>query len=236
MSREIRRVPLDWKHPTEYDPYWEQHSRTWRGEKRPPSRLHAPTERFIALYETPFSEAHATWVEEKAQWEAGTHRTLIFSLKYHSPEGWVDRNGVMQEPTPYVIYDPKDHDTVIDEIFPTSMEELLAVYPYSQYASEPTVKYYMPDFPKDAVLGYCLYESVSEGTPVTPVFATQEELIDWLATMGQDYDQVPLRLESAIAIVRQGGTFGSMMVVNNQLYNTTEDADKLETLHEEKKI
>jgi len=78
--------------------------------------------------------------------------------------------------------------------------------------------------------GYCLYETVSEGTPTTPVFATEAELINWLTTMGQDYDQVPLRLESATALVKQGWSLGSAMVVNNEFLDATMDADKIEAL------
>lgn len=38
---------------------------------------------------------------------------------------------------------------------------------------------YMPEFPADAELGYCIYETVSEGTPLTPVFKTPEDLAIW---------------------------------------------------------
>lgn len=48
---------------------------------------------------------------------------------------------------------------------------------------EPQQDDYMPSFSSVAPesLGYCMYEEVSEGTPISPVFATPEELAHWLA-------------------------------------------------------
>lgn len=42
---------------------------------------------------------------------------------------------------------------------------------------------YMPDFSSvpDDQMGVCMYETTSEGTPISPVFATCEELAHWLA-------------------------------------------------------
>lgn len=44
----------------------------------------------------------------------------------------------------------------------------------------PDPKYYRPAYDENAVLGYCYYENVSEGTPISPVLATPEELVNWL--------------------------------------------------------
>lgn len=52
----------------------------------------------------------------------------------------------------------------------------------------PDPKYYRPKWPEDAVMGFAVYETVTEGTPVTPTFATKEELIDYLATSGTYWD------------------------------------------------
>lgn len=43
---------------------------------------------------------------------------------------------------------------------------------------------YMPDFSGRDDLGYCMYETTSEGSPISPVFATPEELAHWLADNG----------------------------------------------------
>ena len=47
----------------------------------------------------------------------------------------------------------------------------------------PNPEKYMPDFGERAT-AYQVYESVSEGTPISPVFATKDALLDWLMNDG----------------------------------------------------
>jgi hypothetical protein len=230
MSREVRRVPVGWKHPLEYNPHWEIQASTPYGRNRPVSWLHAPDERFIPLYGEQYTVAHQEWEAEKIKWEAGEHDSLRWSLEYHSAEGWVNREGEREAPKPYTVYG-EDGDTVIREFFPSTVEEILEVYPYSEYAGEPTPETYFPDWgiPEDE-LGWCLYETVSEGTPCTPVFATAEALIEHLCIIGQDYDQVPMRRKAAETLVRNGSSMGSMLIVGNTLYKSDMDADLIDAL------
>lgn len=51
-------------------------------------------------------------------------------------------------------------------------------YTYADWSGDPT--FYRPEWPEGTPLGYCYYETVSEGTPKSPAFATQTELADWL--------------------------------------------------------
>lgn len=229
MSREVRRVPLDWQHPVEFNPYWETQAlgRARRGE--PASRLHGLTERFAPLYGESFTPAHEKWERERVEWEAGMHEHLEFLLRYHSTEGFENHDGSRDAPKPYEVYGA-DGNTVVREFFPSSVDEILAVYPYSEYATEPTPEIYMPDFdaPEDD-RGWCLYETVSEGTPVTPVFATAEDLVEHLATVGMDYDQQPLRRSAAEALVRSGWAPSAMMIGSTFLEGA-KDADLIEAL------
>lgn len=48
---------------------------------------------------------------------------------------------------------------------------------------------YFPDWPEESRTHFQLYETVSEGTPVTPVFANLDEMADYLATNGDFWDQ-----------------------------------------------
>lgn len=52
----------------------------------------------------------------------------------------------------------------------------------------PDPKYYRPYGDEDRVW-FQVYEMVSEGAPVTPPFATREELVDYLAAHGDFWDQ-----------------------------------------------
>lgn len=40
--------------------------------------------------------------------------------------------------------------------------------------------YYRPDWPEESRTAYQVYETVTEGTPISPVFADREDLIAWL--------------------------------------------------------
>ena len=60
---------------------------------------------------------------------------------------------------------------------------------YAEYAGDPPdVAYYRPDW-KEEPTWYQVYETVSEGTPVTPPFATKEELVEYLVENGDYWDQ-----------------------------------------------
>lgn len=48
----------------------------------------------------------------------------------------------------------------------------------------PDPEYCRPAWPEESRTAYQVYETVSEGTPVSPVFPTKDELIDWLVNVG----------------------------------------------------
>lgn len=55
-------------------------------------------------------------------------------------------------------------------------------YQFSEYyGSRPTYDEHMPNWPEDQRTHYMMYENTTEGTPISPVFATPEELARWLA-------------------------------------------------------
>jgi hypothetical protein len=47
---------------------------------------------------------------------------------------------------------------------------------------------YRPDWTDEERTHYQLYETVSEGSPLSPAFATPEELVDWLVNVGNQWD------------------------------------------------
>ena len=56
---------------------------------------------------------------------------------------------------------------------------------YEQWAGQrPHRDDYMPDWPAEQRTHYMMYEDTSEGTPISPAFATPEELARWLADTG----------------------------------------------------
>jgi len=97
---------------------------------------------------------------------------------------------------------------------------------------------YRPDWTDAERTHYQLYETVSEGTPVTPAFATEDELIDYLVAHGDYWDQRrrraghssmpcdPWPRDQAETFVRGGGWAPSMAIVDGQLVGGVEAVTK----------
>ena len=74
-------------------------------------------------------------------------------------------------------------------IYPEWTSEESKKLSYDEYdGGPPDPDYYRPAYATEPT-HYQVYETVSEGTPVTPVFATPEALIDYLAEHGTFWDQ-----------------------------------------------
>lgn len=220
MSREVRRVPLDWEHPTEPNPYWREQiaRRLARGEDLP--KLHAPESRFVGLFDD-YPGALTSWEQEGTGLRGRTGSSWAFRVEYHLTgyQGHEDT-----EPVVHPFYEDETPVEVRDE------DHLHTLVLAEHERERPDPAHYMPVFdgPADG-LGWCLYETVSEGTPVTPAFATADALVEHLATVGTEWGG-PLRRESAEVIVRRGFTLGSLIVAGGQVLNSTDDADKVAAL------
>jgi hypothetical protein len=70
--------------------------------------------------------------------------------------------------------------------------------------------------------GWQVWENVTEGSPVSPVFATKGELVDWLTKNGTGgmFDQ-PLSQEAAVAFVDAGWVM-SGAICHGQMMNGAE--------------
>ena len=219
MSREVRRVPVGWRHPTEPNPCWESQiaSRLYRDCGLP--TLHKPEERFVPLLDD-YPGALARARQERADIEARRGWDWDFNVRYHLTgcQGPADAEPRVH---PFCV-DDNEHRPVTVRDEDHLQELLLAEW------SEPDPAHYMPVFDvPEGELGWCLYETVSEGSPVTPVFATAEELIEHLATEGIDWDHKPYRREAAEALVRSGHSMGSFVVAGGQMLDGARDFDRL---------
>ncbi len=68
-------------------------------------------------------------------------------------------------------------------IFPTYADEADRNLSYSEWGgSRPVQEDYMPEFENADY--YMMYETCTEGTPISPAFKTQEELATWLCSTG----------------------------------------------------
>lgn len=80
--------------------------------------------------------------------------------------------------------------------------------------------------------GWQVWETVSEGSPITPVFATADALIDHLATVGYSGDwgrDGPLRREAAAALVGAGWTPSGVFTSATGYLQGDRDADTINT-------
>jgi hypothetical protein len=62
-------------------------------------------------------------------------------------------------------------------------------YSYWEWESNPPSRAYYRPWADDDATWFQLWETVSEGTPVSPPFATRQELADYLAENGDFWDQ-----------------------------------------------
>lgn len=72
--------------------------------------------------------------------------------------------------------------------------------------------------------GWQAWEDTSEGSPISPVFATDDALIDWFASPASRSasTRYPLTHTQAVALVRAGGSTGTAVLISGQIV----DADR----------
>lgn len=107
--------------------------------------------------------------------------------------------------------------------------------PYWEYeGAPPDPSYYRPDWTPEEMTWWQVYETVSEGTPVTPPFATREELVEYLVQNGDFWDQkrreegcsgmrcTPWPQEEAAAFIFGDGWAPSLVVAGGRVMSGTE--------------
>lgn len=107
--------------------------------------------------------------------------------------------------------------------------------PYWEWAdAPPDPAYYRPDWNEADATWFQVYETVSEGTPVTPPFATREELVEYLVANGDFWDQkrreegeslmrcTPWPREEAHAFVFGAGWAPSGIMIGGKMMTGTE--------------
>jgi len=88
----------------------------------------------------------------------------------------------------------------------------------------PDEDYYIP-YTKDEAIWYQVYETVTEGTPCTPPFETQDELVKHLVEHGESYNTYckgGIDPESAKRFVYETQCCPSLVVTNGQFLSGIE--------------
>lgn len=109
---------------------------------------------------------------------------------------------------PLLDYYQTAHDDFMDTV---RSEGLQAAIDY--YGCAPDINDYMPDWPDEERTHLMMYESTSEGTPLSPAFATPEELARWLADNNASaFGSMTASYEQWLATCRQGWAISAVMV------------------------
>lgn len=95
--------------------------------------------------------------------------------------------------------------------------------PYWEWAGgPPDPEYYRPDWPAEQRTHLMMYEDTSEGTPISPAFATPEELARWLADNGaSSFGSSTATYEQWLRVC-QGGWAPSMVMAGGQILSGVE--------------
>ena len=159
MSREVHRVPLAWRHPMEWRMEWDKDYGY--------SRMQLVLKPLLAF---PYAQAVHDWELEREDILNHTGFDWTFGVEYHVT-GYKGQNDT--EPTTH----PFDDGTIVRN--EAHLQELLLRRHDEQ---RPDPDDYMPDFSDQdpETLGWCMYETTSEGTPISPVMKTPEDLARWL--------------------------------------------------------
>lgn len=229
MGREIRRVPVDYQHPIT----WRESTVPFDGEHMRPARRW--THAFVPMFNEPLSKAQADWDREREEWLSSDEANRKYTQEYldevverHARE---ERQFAFTGDSKYRRQRNQEYEDYVRE----HLGELAYKGGYEEYAGkrpgsppDPEANYepaYQPEgWPPEDARGYQVFETVSEGTPLTPVFATKEELIDWLSTKGTSYDP-PMAREAAERFVGWGSV-PSMISDSTGVYSNMEIAER----------
>lgn len=240
MGREIKRVPVDFDWPLE---------RIWAGYQNPyagecsscetcgGSGHNAATKRIEDDWYD-FARTGRRWCDKLEQPEVdaliAAGRLMDFTHRWIQGDGWKPI-----EPAPEVTAEQVNawasgpgfgHDTINRWICVESRAKRLGVYgscdacdgqgeQWTSLAAKALAEAWEATEPPEGT-GWQVWETVSEGSPVSPVFATAEELIDYLAEGGDSWNRKrnkpPPSREACERFVRDIGWVPSMVTTRGR--------------------
>lgn len=221
MGREVRRVPANWQHPVRPEPKRRTIWQDWplrataAGARRAdiidmveqadgaygvPRMLGSgqwdPNARHVPLLGGSYAEDVAEWESEWRLYQRGEH--------WH----WRYDEGIND----WIAYDmdplPEDE---LESIAGLTGDALMAAF-VEWHGARPDPEDYMPDWPEEERTHYQMYETTSEGTPISPVFATPEELARWCADNGASaFADMTMSYEEWLAVAGGRSTAGALV-------------------------
>jgi len=156
------------------------------------------TSDYVALYDGSFEAEAQEWLDGCVEWVAGKHKDF-------AEDSWARG------------YHAKKFEETGDEYH---LPENFLAKTYVRFCefrgNFPNPDDYRPDWPERDMVAYQIYETVSEGTPVSPVFLTHAEMKRWLFSQGHSEVAVSKFIEygSAPSMIMFGGPGGVSLKSN----------------------
>ena len=106
----------------------------------------------------------------------------------------------------------------------TPLTEEQKKYSYEEYHGErPDPKYHMPEWAEEEKTHLQMYETTSEGTPISPVMETPEELARWLAdNKASAFAGMTASYESWLSTIKRGFAPSAIFVAGQGLKSGVE--------------
>lgn len=159
MGREIRRVPPDWQHPKAL--------RMVYGANREEAH-------YIPMLDQTLEESQADWDASLAAWSASSEAQITWDEdKVYEDGSGAQKAGDLVFPT-HEDYHGRRPTELYEAVAEEVGEYLVGCFqPYRHRGWTP----------EDAT-HFQVYETVSEGTPVSPVLASPEAVVEWAVSQG----------------------------------------------------
>jgi len=112
---------------------------------------------------------------------------------------------------------------------PYADKEDYAKYEYWDYAGmPPEEKYYSPDWKQEERTHYQMYETTSEGTPISPVKETPEQLAKWLTDHGaSSFADRTATYDQWLSMIGKGLTFSAVLISGKGLISGVEASERI---------
>lgn len=195
MGREVRMVPADWVHP-KYD---ENHPEVIAGNDYLIGR-------YIPKLAQSYEDAVIQWESEdlpeyqraEQLWAEGFVMSYAGSYEDGKKKIPIDEFVTNWNSNPAHDW----HKAPENPTFDWWMEE----------PDEPNPEYYMPNWKDEETTHFMMYENTSEGTPISPAFATPEELATWLADTGaSSFADYTATYEQWLSTINRGFAVSAVM-------------------------
>lgn len=155
---------MDWQHPVEWREQWDRN----RGATR---MMLVPK----ALFDD-YPGAVARWEAEGSELARREGFDWTFWSEY-CLTGYQDQEDAKPTVHPFDVGEG-------EQVVVRDSDHLFQLLMAQHARQRPDPADYMPKFPEGTATGWCMYETTSEGTPISPVFETPEDLARWLADTG----------------------------------------------------